>query len=80
LRKLGFEVETPQAAFYIWFRAPAGYSSLQLHTKLLEKAHVSATPGHIYGANGEGWLRLSLVANTERLQEALGRVERVMGG
>ena len=53
---------------------------MAFHTELLEKAHVSATPGHIYGANGEGWLRFSLVANTDRLQEALARLERVLGG
>ncbi len=80
LRRLGLAVETPQGAFYIWLQVPAGYDSMGLHTELLEKAHVSATPGQIYGANGEGWLRLSLVANTERLQEALARMERVMGG
>ena len=67
LRRLGLAVDTPQAAFYIWFRVPAGYDSLQFHTYILEQAHVSTTPGHIYGANGEGWLRISLVANTARL-------------
>ena len=80
LRNLGLEVETPQGAFFVWFRVPTGYTSLQFQTRLLQEAHVSATPGHIYGANGEGWLRLSLVTSTERLQEALARMERVMGG
>ncbi len=80
LRKIGLEVDTPRGAFYIWFRAPAGYSSLQFHTDLLEKGHISTTPGHIYGSNGEGWLRISLVAPTERLQVALARLEKVMGG
>ncbi len=79
LRRLGLAVDTPQAAFYIWFRVPAGYDSLQFHTYILEQAHVSTTPGHIYGANGEGWLRISLVANTARLQEALGRLEKLVG-
>jgi LL-diaminopimelate aminotransferase len=78
LRKMGFEVDTPKAGLYIWFRIPAGYTSLQLHTYLLETAHISLTPGHIYGRNGEGWLRISLAAPTQRLQEALTRLERVM--
>jgi LL-diaminopimelate aminotransferase len=78
LRQLGFEVETPRGAFYLWFKAPAGTSSLEFHTRLLEQAHISITPGHIYGRNGEGWLRLSLVAKMERLQEALARLGKVL--
>ncbi|NJN99029.1 MAG: LL-diaminopimelate aminotransferase, partial [Anaerolineales bacterium] len=52
--------------------------SLEFHTLLLEKAHISLTPGHIYGKNGEGYIRLSLAVETGRLKEALGRLERVM--
>lgn len=78
LRRLGIEAETPQAAFYIWFRTPAGYSSQEFHTRLLEQAHVSITPGHIYGRNGEGWMRLSLVTNKARLQEAMARLEKAL--
>ena len=78
LNKMGLAVETPKGAFYIWFRAPAGFTSLQFHTDLLDKGHISTTPGHIYGVNGEGWLRISLVAPTARLQEALARLEKVM--
>jgi LL-diaminopimelate aminotransferase len=77
LHGLGFQADTPKAGLYIWFRAPAGYSSLEFHIHLLEKAHVSLTPGHIYGANGEGYIRLSLAAPTERLREALARLARV---
>ena len=77
LRRLGFKADTPKAGLYVWFRAPAGYTSLEFHTLLLEQAHISITPGHIYGANGEGWMRISLAAPLERLQEALDRLERI---
>ncbi len=80
LRKMGFEVDPPQAGLYIWFRLPAGYSSRQFHTDLLETAYVSITPGDFYGANGEGWMRLSLTATQERLQEALTRLETMPAG
>jgi aspartate/methionine/tyrosine aminotransferase len=53
-------------------------TSLEFHTRLLEEAHISLTPGHIYGKNGEGWIRLSLAVATERLREALGRLEKVI--
>jgi LL-diaminopimelate aminotransferase len=75
VKKMGLESTYPKGGLYIWFRVPAGYTSLEYHTKILEEAHVSITPGHIYGKNGEGWARISLVANTERLKEALARLE-----
>jgi LL-diaminopimelate aminotransferase len=78
LRKIGLEAEVPKAGLYLWFRVPAGYTSLDFHTRLLEEAHISLTPGHIYGANGEGWMRISIVTKMERLKEALARLERLM--
>ncbi len=75
--KLGLETSIPKGAIYIWFRTPTAYTSLEYHTLLLEKAHIAITPGHIYGHNGHGWMRLSLVATAERLQEALARLEKV---
>jgi LL-diaminopimelate aminotransferase len=78
LRGLGFQMETPKAGLYLWFRVPAGLTSLEFHTLLLEKAHISLTPGHIYGPQGEGYIRLSLAVETGRLREALGRLEDVV--
>jgi LL-diaminopimelate aminotransferase len=78
LRRLGLHIGAPQGAFYLWFRVPAGYTSLEFHTRLLNEAHVAGTPGHIYGPAGEGWLRFSLVVPTNRLREALNRLEKVM--
>jgi LL-diaminopimelate aminotransferase len=79
LRRLGFQPVPPQAGLYIWFRVPEGYTSQEFQTLLLEKAHISLTPGSVYGQNGEGWIRLSLGVATERLKEALARLERVVG-
>ncbi|MBN1995198.1 MAG: aminotransferase class I/II-fold pyridoxal phosphate-dependent enzyme [Anaerolineae bacterium] len=78
LRQIGLAADTPHGALYVWFRVPPGYTSLGFHTHLLEKAHLSLTPGHIFGQNGEGWMRLSFAAKTERLQEALARLQQVM--
>jgi len=77
LRQLGLEAATPTGGLYVWFRVPPGYTSTQFHTRVLEQAHVSITPGHVYGPNGEGWARISLVASTPRLQEALRRLEQL---
>lgn len=74
LNALGLETTRPKGGLYVWFRVPAGYTSLEYHRRVLESAHVSITPGHIYGQNGEGWARISLVASTDRLKEALARM------
>jgi LL-diaminopimelate aminotransferase len=80
LKKMGLETTIPRGGFYLWFRVPAGYTSQEFQELVLERAHVAITPGHIYGRNGEGWARLSLVEKTERLQEALIRLEYLMSG
>ena len=77
LNKMGLETTRPKGGLYIWFRVPLGFTSMEYHTLVLEQGHVSITPGHIYGRNGEGWARISLVTDVERLREALGRLETV---
>ena len=74
---MGLETTTPKGGLYIWFRVPSQYTSMQYHTRVLEEAHVSITPGHIYGKNGKGWARISLVATIDQLREALNRLENL---
>jgi len=76
LEKAGLQADTPKAGLYIWFRVPEKYTSLEFHNLLLEQAHISLTPGHIYGSSGEGWMRISIAAKTENLQEVMNRLER----
>ena len=76
IRKLGLETTVPKGGLYIWFRTPPGQSSEAFAGHLLDTAHVALTPGHIYGRNGEGWMRLSLITGTARLKEALARLEQ----
>lgn len=75
LRQAGFSVETPPAAIYVWARLPQGiHDSTAFCASLLEETGVSTTPGVVYGASGEGYLRISLVTPTERILEAMQRV------
>ncbi len=77
LRQMGLAVDAPKGGFYLWFRVPPGLTSLEYHTLMLERAYVSLTPGHVYGPNGEGWARISLVASNDRLEEAMRRIRQV---
>jgi aspartate/methionine/tyrosine aminotransferase len=74
LKNAGLQTDTPKAGLYVWFRVPQPYTSLEFHNLLLEQAHISLTPGHIYGSNGEGWMRISIAAKTENLQKVMERL------
>jgi LL-diaminopimelate aminotransferase len=78
LNSLGWNLEKPKAAFYIWIPVPPGYTSMSFVSDLLTKAGVLAIPGIGYGEHGEGYVRMSLTLsgdkNGERVQEAIDRI------
>jgi LL-diaminopimelate aminotransferase len=76
LHKIGLAAEKPVASLYIWAQIPAGYSSVDFATRLLEEAGVSITPGSAFGQYGEGYVRISLGMATDRVREAMQRLEK----
>jgi LL-diaminopimelate aminotransferase len=78
LRKIGLDVESPKATFYVWPRVPEGYTSAGFVTDLIEKAGIVCTPGSGFGAEGEGYVRFALTADSERLSEAVARMEQTL--
>jgi len=74
LAKKGFSFLEPKATFYLWVRTPEGLSSAQFAGRVLQETGVVLTPGNGFGSHGEGYFRISLTVNEERLQEALDRV------
>jgi len=76
LKNAGFEVELPKATFYLWVRAPEGYTSTQLATRLLEETGLVVTPGNGFGAPGEGYFRIALTRSEKRLKEAMERIKK----
>lgn len=77
LHAAGFECERPRATFYVWVSVPKGLTSTQLTAKLLDEAGVVTTPGNGFGAAGEGYIRLTLCVNKDRLKEGVERIRRV---
>ncbi|HUW64657.1 MAG TPA: LL-diaminopimelate aminotransferase [Spirochaetia bacterium] len=75
LNGLGFRIKPPQAAIYLWVKVPQGHDAASFAEFVLERAGVVITPGTGYGPHGEGWFRLSLTTPTERIREALVRLE-----
>lgn len=77
LNEIGLHATTPQAGLYVWPRIPASHTSAEAAERLLEEAHISVTPGTAFGPHGEGYLRFSLGAPTDRVREAMKRIRQV---
>jgi LL-diaminopimelate aminotransferase len=78
MRSMGWNVASPQGAFYIWAPVPQGYSSMEFTDLVLEKGVVIA-PGSGFGKHGEGYIRIGLTAEKDRLGEALNRMQEAIG-
>jgi LL-diaminopimelate aminotransferase len=76
LAELGIHAEKPVASLYVWAKVPAGYTSAEFATRLLEEVEISVAPGDAFGPHGEGYLRISLGMGTERVREAMDRLRR----
>ncbi len=75
LQKKGFSFMVPKATFYLWVRTPEGLSSAQFVGRVLQETGVVLTPGNGFGDHGEGYFRISLTVDKERLVQALNRIE-----
>ncbi len=74
LRGIGLEVDVPKASLYVWAKLPAGVTSADYAARLIEDCSVVVTPGRGYGANGEGYIRLSVTTPDDRMEEGLKRL------
>lgn len=74
LREAGWNVPSPQATMFLWAAIPEGWSSRQFSHKLLTATGVASIPGNAFGALGEGYVRLALVEQEERLLDAAKRI------
>jgi alanine-synthesizing transaminase len=82
LRRIGWEVSPPRATMFVWARYPQEWrhklDSIDFSMKLLEEAEVAVSPGRGFGELGEGYLRLALVENEQRLRQAVRQIGRCL--
>lgn len=76
LAELGWSVPKPSATMYLWIPCPPGMGSTDFALSVLQKTGVVVTPGNAFGAGGEGYVRISLIAECDRLGEALNRLKQ----
>lgn len=79
LRGIGWKIEPPKAAFYVWAKIPKGFeSSMECAKAFLDKADIVATPGNGFGKGGEGYIRMALTVSKDRIAEAVNRLEKIL--
>ena len=83
LERLGWPIARPKATMFVWAKIPEPWASqmtsIDLAMKLLEEGDVAVSPGGGFGPAGEGYLRLALVENENRLRQAVRQIGRCLG-
>src|SRR6059036_3612190 len=74
LHDIGWPVENPRAAMYIWAKIPEAYAklgSLEFAKKVLRDAKVAVSPGIGFGDHGDDHVRIALIENEARTRQAI---------
>jgi alanine-synthesizing transaminase len=83
LERLGWPIDRPKATMFVWTKMPEPWAtqmtSFEFAMKLLQEADVAVSPGAGFGPAGEGYLRLALVENENRLRQAVRQIGRCLG-
>jgi len=80
LHDMGLNADKPLASMYVWCPIPEGWLSNEFVAAALENCQVSMTPGTLFGKHGEGFARISLTADIDRLQVAMERLAYWLSG
>ncbi len=81
LTKAGWPIPSPAATMFAWAPIPemfAHLGSLEFSKLLLEKADVAVSPGVGFGEYGEGYVRIALVENEQRIRQAARNIRRFL--
>jgi alanine-synthesizing transaminase len=79
--RAGWEIPPPRASMFAWAPIPEPFASLgsvEFSTLLVEKAEVAVSPGTGFGERGEGYVRIALVENEQRIRQAARNIRRFL--
>ena len=78
MEALGCSYDKSQVGMFLWGRIPEHYANVEeLTERVLHEARVFIVPGFIFGSNGSRYIRISLCAKNEQLEEALKRIKEI---
>jgi alanine-synthesizing transaminase len=79
--RAGWDIPPPAASMFAWAPLPPALKSmgsLEFSKQLLTEAQVAVAPGVGYGENGEGYVRIAMVENEQRLRQAARNIRRYL--
>jgi alanine-synthesizing transaminase len=79
--RAGWTIPPPKASMFAWAPIPEPFQpigSLEFSTILVEKAEVAVSPGVAFGEHGEGYVRIALVENEQRIRQAARNIRRFL--
>jgi alanine-synthesizing transaminase len=80
-KRAGWDIPVPQASMFAWAPIPERFhnlGSVEFSKRLLTEAHVAVAPGVGFGEEGEGYVRIALVENEQRLRQAARGVKKML--
>jgi alanine-synthesizing transaminase len=81
ITRAGWPIPSPPATMFAWAPIPEMFShlgSLEFCKLLLEKASVAVSPGAGFGEYGEGYVRIALVENEQRIRQAARNIRKFL--
>ncbi|MDC7787947.1 LL-diaminopimelate aminotransferase [Rhodoplanes sp. TEM] len=79
--RAGWEIPPPRASMFAWCPIPKPFDtlgSIEFATMLVEKAEVAVAPGVGFGEHGDGFVRIALVENEQRIRQAARNLRRFL--
>lgn len=79
--RAGWDIPKPAASMFAWAPLPQGFhnvGSLEFSKQLLEHAGVAVAAGVGYGEEGEGYVRIAMVENEQRIRQAARNVKKFL--
>ena len=79
--RAGWDIPVPRASMFAWAPLPEAFRTLntvEFSTLLIEKAEVAVSPGIGFGEHGEGFVRIALVENEQRIRQAARNLRRFL--
>ena len=79
--RAGWEIPEPKASMFAWAPIPEPFreaGSLEFSLRLIKEAHVAVAPGAGFGEHGDGYVRLALVENEQRIRQAARNIRKFL--
>jgi alanine-synthesizing transaminase len=79
-KELGWNITKPKAGMFVWTKLPEKFSNLssaEFCEKLINECGVAFTQGSAFGENGEGFVRISLIQNEEKVRKAVNKLKNI---